>query len=182
MKIWIEKFSLNFVFDKTEKTMGMLDLAEERLKEAESVDNSSLAYEKAMDEYAGQLKELQSIITRDTLNESKEIRVDIEKKIRNQMNRTNSIKSSANVTIIQHNLIEASSSTGENRINISVVDGDVSVETKGGNPVVTRDGNNVTVISETNNSRQQVIVKSSGNATSSSSIVVHSSSKVISGN
>ncbi len=180
VKIWMEKFSLNFVFNQTEKTRGMLDLAEERLREAESMGNSSKAYERAMDEYVGQLEELHSIITKDTLNESKEIRVDIKEKIGDHVNRTKSIN--GNVSIIQHNLIEASSSSGESKIKVSVDDGNVSVETEGGNPVITRDGSNVTVVSETNNSSQQVIVRSSGNASSSSSVIVHSSSKVVSGN
>ncbi|VVB94419.1 Uncharacterised protein [uncultured archaeon] len=183
LKIWMEKFRLNFVFNQTEKTQTMLGLAEERLRDAESVQNNSEAFNSAMDEYASQLEEINNIIKNDTQNETKDIRVNITEKIEDHKKRTNLLKNTGRVTVIQQSIVEASSSSGESKIKVSVVDGNVSVETDGGNPVVTRDGSNVTVISETNNSRQQVIVRSSRNDSSSSSVVVSQSSSVaVSGN
>ncbi len=184
-KIWMEKFSLNFISNQTEKTQKMIDLAEERLRDAEMMENNSRAYERAMDEYAKQLEELQSTIKKDVNNKTKDIQINISEKIENQTKRTKSLKNTGNVIIIQRSIIEATSSAGESKVKVSVVDGNVSVETEGGSPVITRDGSNVTVVSETNNSRQQVIVRSSQNASSSSSssiAVVQSSSAGISVN
>src|SRR3972149_1421272 len=62
LKIWVEKFRLNFVFDQNEKVQGMLDLADERLREAKNIKNSSEDLKKATDEYAAQLEELQNFI------------------------------------------------------------------------------------------------------------------------
>ncbi|HEY9204277.1 MAG TPA: DUF5667 domain-containing protein [Candidatus Methanoperedens sp.] len=183
LKIWLEKFRLNFIFNQTEKTQTMLGLAEERLRDAERMENNSDAFRRAMDEYASQLEEINYIIKNDTQNETKNIRLNITEKIEEQQKRTKLLKSNGRITVIQQSIVEASSSSGDSKIKVSVADGNVSVETEGGNPVVTRDGGNVTVVSETNNSRQEVIVKSSGNAASStSSVVVHSSSNVVSGN
>ncbi|NJD77160.1 MAG: hypothetical protein FIB08_08725 [Candidatus Methanoperedens sp.] len=182
-RIWMEKFSINFISNQTEKTQRILDLADERLREAEMMENNSLAFERAMDEYTSQLEELQSIINADAYDENRSIHVNITEKIEDQAKRTKALKSMGKVSIIQQSIVEASSSSGESKIRVSAVDGNVSVETQGGNPVITRDGNNVTVISETNNSRQQVIVRSSRNNSSSSSVVVSQSSSIaISGN
>ncbi len=177
-KIWMEKFSVNLVSNQTEKTQRILDLTEERLKEAEMMENNSLAFERAMGEYTGQLEELQSMIKTDSYNKNRSIHVNITEKIEGQAKRTKALKSTGKVSIIQQSIVEASSSSGGSKIKVSAIDGNVSVETQGGNPVITRDGNNVTVISETNNSRQQVIVRSSRNNSSSSSVVVSQSSSI----
>ncbi len=183
LKIWLEKFRLNFVFNQTEKTRIMLGLAEERLKDAERMENNSEAFSRAMDEYASQLEDINNIIKNDAKNETKNIRVNITEKIEDQKKRTKLLENTGKVTVIQQSIVEASSSSGKNSIEVSVTDGNVSIETEGGNPVITREGSNVTVISETNNSRQQVVVRSSGNTSSSSSIVVSQSSSVaVSGN
>lgn len=41
LKIWLEKFSLNFVFNQTEKARRMLDMADKRLTEAETMENNT---------------------------------------------------------------------------------------------------------------------------------------------
>ena len=181
MKIWIEKFRLNFIFDQNEKVQGMLDLADERLSEAESMKNRSDDFKRATDEYAAQLEDLQKFIEKNDLNETGKIRIDIKGKIEDHRNRTKDLKGMGNADIIQENIIEASSSSGNSKIKVSVVNGDVLVNTEGNNATVTRDGGNVTVISRTNNSRQQVIVRSSHNSSSSNSVEVYSSSSVTSG-
>ncbi len=181
LKIWIEKLSLGLVFNQTEKAQKMLDLADERLKEAEEMENGSEAFEKAMDEYTDQLQEFQDFIINGSENRTRNISVNIKQKIEDHANRTKAYESAGRISVIQQNIIEASSSAGENRIKVSVIDGDVSADTEGGNATVTRDGNNVTVVSIGNNSRQVVIIKSSGNtSSSSSSIVVRSSSSTVS--
>lgn len=88
LKIWMEKFSLNFVFNQTEKAQKMLDMADERLTEAEMVENSSTAFGIAMNEYADQLGKLQEIIKKDTDDKTKNIRINIKEKIEEQKNRT----------------------------------------------------------------------------------------------
>jgi len=181
MKIWIEKFRLNFIFDQNEKVQGMLDLADERLREAESMKNGSDDFKRATDEYAAQLEDLQKFIEKNDLNETGKIRIDIKGKIEDHRNRTKDLKGMGTADIIQENIIEASSSSGNSKIKVSVVNGDVLVNTEGNNATVTRDGGNVTVISRTNNSRQQVIVRSSHNSSSSNSVEVYSSSSVTSG-
>ncbi len=174
LKIWIEKFSLNFIFNQTEKTMKMVDLAGERLAEAKEVENSSSAFEKAMNEYADQLMEIENITK--THNRSEIINNNIIKKIEGQRNIVKAFSGSGNIAIIQQNIIEASSSSGGSNIKVSVVNGNVSVHTEGGNATVTKDGSNVTVVSITNNSRQLIIIKSIKNQSSSSSVVVQSNS------
>ena len=181
MKIWVEKFRLNFIFDQNEKVQGMLDLADERLREAESMKNRSDEFKKATDEYAAQLEDLQKFIEKNDLNETGKIRIDIKGKIEDHRNRTKDLKGMGNADIIQENIIEASSSSGNSKIKVSVVNGEVLVNTEGNNATVTRDGGNVTVVSRTNNSRQQVIVRSSHNSSSSNSVEVYSSSSVTSG-
>lgn len=172
LKIWLEKFSLNFVFNQTEKAQKMLDMADKRLIEAETMENNTGAFEIAMGEYAEQLEELQDFIKRDTDNRTENTRSRIKGKIEEHKNRTRALKSTGKVSIIQQSIIEASSSSGESTIKVSVVDGNVSVYTEGGNATVTRDGGNVTVVSVTNNSRQLVIIKSTRNQSSSSSVTV----------
>jgi len=181
LKIWIEKLSIGLVFNQTEKAQKMLDLADERLKEVEEMENGSEAFEKAMDEYTDQLQEFQDFIRNGSENKTRNISVNIKQKIEDHANRTKAYKSAERISVIQQNIIEASSSSGESKIKVSVIDGDVSVDTEGGNTTITRDGSNVTVVSVTNNSRQQVIVKSFQNNSSSSSVVVSSSSSIVSG-
>ncbi len=185
LKIGLEKFSLNFVFNQTEKAQNMADLAEERLKEAESMEkeNNSKAFKKAMDEYADQLKDLQSIIVKaDASGVNVNVQTNITEKIENQQKRTAALESEgdvisvSNVSIIQQSIIKASSSSGNSKVQVSVVNGNVSVYTEGGNATVTRDGNNVTVVSVSNNSVQQIFVKSSQGKSSSSAIAIASSS------
>lgn len=181
VKIWVEKFRLNFVLDQNEKVQGMLDLADERLMEAESIKNRSDDFKRATDEYATQLEDLQKFIEKNDINMTENIRIDIKGKIEDHRNRTKDFKGMGNADIIQENIIEASSSTGNSNIKVSVVNGNVSVHTEGNNATVTRDGGKVTVVSSTNNSRQRVIVSSSHNSSSSSSVEVYSSSSVTSG-
>ncbi len=181
MKIWVEKFRLNFVLDQNEKVQGMLDLADERLREAESIKNRSEEFKKAMGEYEAQLEDLQKFIEKNDINKTENIRIDIKRKIEDHRNRTKDFKGMGNADIIQENIIEASSSSGNSKIKVSVVNGNVSVYTEGNNATVTRDGDKVTVISNTNNSRQQVIVRSSQHSSSSNSAEVYSSSSVTSG-
>ncbi len=183
LKIWIEKLSLELVFNRTEKAQKMLDLADERLKEAEEMENGSKAFEKAMEEYTDQLEELKDFIKSDTDNKTENIHVNIKQKIQNHTNRTGSFNS-GRVKVLQKNIIEASSSAGESKIKVSVIDGNVSVDTDGGNATITRDENNVTVVSVTGNSRQKIVIRSSGNSSSSSSssVVVNSGSIVVSAN
>ncbi len=181
MKIWVEKFRLNFVFDQNEKVQGIFDLADERLREAESIKNRSEEFKRATDEYTAQLEDLQKFIEKNDLNETENIRIDIKRKIEDHRNLTKDFKGMGNADIIQENIIEASSSSGNSKIKVSVVNGNVSVNTEGNNATVIRDGGNVTVISMTNNSRQQVIVRSSHNSSSSNSVEVYSSSSVTSG-
>lgn len=182
LKIWIEKLSIGLVFNQTEKAQKMLDLADERLKEVEEMENGSEAFEKAMDEYTDQLQEFQDFIINGSENKTRNISVNIKQKIEDHANRTKAYKSAGRMSVIQQNIIEASSSAGESKIKVSVVDGDVSVDTEGGNATITREGGNVTVVSVSNNSRQKVIIKSSGNtSSSSSSVAVSSSSSVVSG-
>lgn len=178
VKIWIEKFSLNFVFNQTEKTQKMLDMTDERLKEAEIAANNSKAFENAMKEYTDQLEELHDTIEKDTENRTENIRMDIKRKIEEQRNRTDALISNGKIKIVQQNIIEASSSSMENRIEVNVVDGNVSVYTEGGNATITKEGNSVIVTSVTNNSNQHVIVRSSNNKSYSSSVVVRSNSNV----
>ncbi len=185
LKIGLEKFSLNLVFNQTEKAQKMVDLAEERLKEVESMEkeNNSKAFKNAMDEYADQLKDLQSVVVKaDASGVNVNIQTNITEKIENQQKRTAALESEgdgisvSNVSIIQQSIIKASSSSGNGRVQVSVVNGNVSVYTEGGNATVTRDGNNVTVVSVSNNSVQQVVVKSSQGTSSSSAIAIASSS------
>ncbi len=181
LKIWIEKLSIGLVFNQTEKAQKMLDLADERLKEVEEMENGSEAFEKAMDEYTDQLQEFQDFIRNGSENRTGNISINIKQKIEDHANRTKAYKSAGRISVIQQNIIEASSSAGENRIKVSVVDGDVSVDTEGGNATITKEGGNVTVVSVSNNSRQEVIIKSSRNtSSSSSSVVVSSSSNAVS--
>ncbi len=183
LKIWIDKLSINLAFNQTEKAQKMIELADKRLKEAEEMRNSSNAFKKAMGAYTDQLEELQDFMKNGTENKTIDIYGNIKQKVENQTNRTKVLKIAEKISIIQQNIIQASSSAGESRIKVSVIDGNVSVQTQGGNATITEDGGNVTVISVTNNSRQKVVVKSSGNSSfSSSSVVVHSSSVVTSGN
>ena len=183
LKIWIEKLSIGLVFNQTEKAQKMLDLADERLKEAEEMEDGSKAFEKAMDEYTDQLQEFQDFIRNGSENKTRNISFNIRQKIEDHANRTKAYKSAGRISVIQQNIIEASSSAGESKIKVSVINGDVSVDTEGGNATITRDGSNVTVVSVSNNSRQKVIIKSSGNtSSSSSSVVVSSRSSVVSGN
>jgi hypothetical protein len=181
LKIWVEKFKLNFVFDHDEKVQGMLDLADERLREAESMENRSEEFKRSADEYTAQIEELQDFIDKNNINDTKNIQVDIKRKLENHMNRTKTFKEMGNTNIIQRNIIEATSSSGNSKIKVSVINGNASVYTEGNNATITRDGSNVTVVSVTSNSRQQVIVKSFQNNSSSSSVVVSSSSSVVSG-
>ncbi len=175
LKLWIEKFSLNFVFNQTEKAQRMLDMAEERLNEAENMKNNSKAFDRAVKEYSNQLNELQNTIEKDVDNNTKNIRANITEKIEEHKNRTKVLKNIGNINTIQQSIIETSSSSS--RIKVNAVNGNVSVYTEGGNATVTKDGNNVTVISIANNSRQMVIVKSFQNASSSA---VESSSSAVS--
>ncbi len=182
LKIWIEKLSIDLVFNETEKAQKMLDLADERLKEAEEMENGSKAFEKAMDEYADQLVEFQDFIGNGSENKTRNIGVNIKQKIEDHANRTKAFTNAGRISIVQQNIIEASSSAGDSKIKVSVIDGNVSVDTEGGNATITREGGNVSVVSVTNNSRQAVIIRSSGNtSSSSSSVVVNSSSRVVSG-
>jgi len=181
-KIWIEKFRLNFVFDQNEKVQGMLDLADERLKDVESITNRSDKLKSATDEYIAQLEDMQKFIEKNDINMTENIRIDIKRKLENHSNRTKEFKGMGNVNMIQQNIMQASSSSGNSKIKVSVVNGNVSVYTEGNSAIVSRNGSNVTVTSMTNNSRQQVIVRSSNNNSSSNSVVVHSSSRVVSGN
>lgn len=178
LKVWMEKLSINLISSQEEKDLKMLDLAEERLAEAEEMENNSKAFEKAMDEYIEQLEELHGVIEKNADNGTKKINVDIKKRIESHKNRTKALKSSQRASMIQQNIIEASSSAGGSRIDVSSINGNVSVHTEGSNATVTRDGGNVTVISVTNNSRQMVVISSSRNV-SSSSVSVRSSSKTV---
>jgi hypothetical protein len=181
-KIWIEKFSLNFVFNQTEKTMRMVDLADERLKEAKEVENNSLVFEKTMNEYANQLMEIEKITKMNYTNKSDNININIIKKIEDQRNRVKSFNGAENIAIIQQNIIEASSSSQGNSIRVTAINGNISIYSDDKNATIKRDGNNISVISVTNNSRQVVIVKSSHNGSSSSSIIVQSNTNGISVN
>jgi len=178
-KIWIEKFSLNFVFNQTEKTMRMVDLAEERLKEAKQVENNSLVFEKAMNEYADQLMEIEKI-TKKNYNKSENININIIKKIEDQRNRVKTFKGAENIAIIQQNIIEASGSSGGNSIRVTSINGNISIYSDDKNATIKRDGDNISVISVINNSRQVVIVKSSQNGSSTSSIIVQSNTNGVS--
>lgn len=178
LKVWMEKLSINLISSQEEKDLKMLDLAEERLAEAEEMENNSKAFEKAMDEYIEQLEELHGVIEKNADNGTKKINVDIKERIESHKNRTKALKSSQRASMIQQNIIEASSSAGGSRIDVSSINGNVSVHTEGSNATVTRDGGNVTVISVTNNSRQMVVISSSRNV-SSSSVSVRSSSKTV---
>ncbi len=178
LKVWMEKLSINLISSQEEKDLKMLDLAEERLAEAEEMENNSKAFEKAMDEYTEQLEELHGAIEKNAGNGTKKINVDIKERIESHKNRTKDLKSSQRASVVQQSIIEASSSAGGSRINVSSINGNVSVHTEGGNATVTRDGGNVTVISVTNNSRQVVVINSSRNG-SSSSVSVRSSSKTV---
>lgn len=178
LKVWMEKLSINLISSQEEKDLRMLDLAEERLDEAEEMENNSRAFEKAMDEYTGQLEELQGVVEKNANNGTKEINTDIRERIESHKNRTKDLKSSQRASMIQQSIIEASSSAGGSRINVSSINGNVSVHTEGGNATVTRDGDNVTVVSVTNNSRQVVVISSSQNE-ASSSVSVRSSSKTV---
>lgn len=178
LKVWMEKLSINLISSQEEKDLKMLDLAEERLAEAEEMENNSKAFEKAMDEYTEQLEELHGAIEKNADNGTKKINVGIKERIESHKNRTKSLKSSQRASVVQQSIIEASSSAGGSRINVSSINGNVSVQTEGGNATVTRDGSNVTVVSVTNNSRQVVVINSSRNG-SSSSVSVRSSSKAV---
>src|SRR3989304_6852239 len=92
VKIWVEKFRLNFVFDQNEKVRGMLDLADERLREAESINNKSEEFKKDTDEYAAQLEDLQKFIEKGDINETEKIQIDIKRKIEDHRNRTKDFK------------------------------------------------------------------------------------------
>ncbi len=138
-----------------------------------------------MDEYAGQLKDLQSIVVKaDSSGVNVNIQTNITEKIENQQKRIAAFESEgdvisiSNVRIIQQSIIKASSTSGNSMVQVGVVNGNISVYTEGGNATVTRDGNNVKVVSVSNNSVQQVIVSSSGNASSSSAIAISSSSGI----
>ena len=178
LKVWMEKLSINLISSQEEKDLRMLDLAEERLAEAEKMENNSRAFEKAMDEYTGQLEELQGVVEKNADNGTKKINTDIKERIESHKNRTKALKSSQRASVIQQSIIEASSSAGGSRINVSSINGNVSVHTEGGNATVTRDGGNVTVVSVTNNSRQVVVISSSQNE-ASSSVSVRSSSESV---
>lgn len=178
LKTWTEKFSLNFVFNQTEKDQKMLELAEERLKEVESIGNNTRAFERAMEAYADQLNELQEIMNRDTGNETRNVRIDIIERIENHKNRTKSLESAEKVSIIQQSIVKSSVSSGDSRVEVSVINGNVSINTSGGNATIIKDGSNVKVVSTTNNSKQMVIVQSSQNQSSSGSIVVAQSSSI----
>ncbi|SNQ62143.1 DUF5667 domain-containing protein [Candidatus Methanoperedens nitratireducens] len=178
LKVWMEKLSINLISSQEEKDLKMLDLAEERLAEAEEMENNSKAFEKAMDEYTEQLEELHGAIEKNADNGTKKINVGIKERIESHKNRTKNLKSSLRASVVQQSIIEASSSAGGSRINVSSINGNVSVQTEGGNATVTRDGSNVTVVSVTNNSRQVVVINSSRNG-SSSSVSVRSSSKAV---
>lgn len=188
LKIWVEKFKLNFVFDQNEKMERMLDLADERLKEAESLRNSSEAFDRARDEYKTQLEDIQKLIEKNETNKTENIRIDIIRKMEDHRNRTKDFKGLGNVDIIHENIIQASSTAGNSKIKVSVVNGNATVVTEGNDATITRDGGNVTIISITNNSRQQVIIRSSNSgsstgssSSSSNSVEVYSSSNVSSG-
>jgi hypothetical protein len=168
LKVWMEKLSINLISSQEEKDLKMLDLAEERLTEAEEMKNNSEAFNKAMDEYTGQLEELQGVVEKNADNGTKKINADIKERIESHKNRTKALKSSQRASVIQQNIIEASSSAGGSRIDVSSINGNVSVHTEGGNATVTRDGGNVTVVSVTNNSRQVVVINSSRSGSSSS--------------
>ncbi len=176
LKVWMERLSINLISSQEEKDLKMLDLAEERLTEAEGMENNSKAFEKAMDEYTEQLEELHGAIDAD--NGTKKIDADIKERIESHKNRTKALKNTQRAGMIQQSIIEAGSSAGGSRIDVSSINGNVSVHTEGGNATVTRDGGNVTVISVTNNSRQVVVISSSRNV-SSSSVSVRSSSKTV---
>ncbi len=178
LKVWMEKLSINLISSQEEKNLKMLDLAEERLAEAEEMENNPKAFEKAMDEYTEQLEELQGTIEKNADNGTKKINVDIKERIESHKNRTKDLKSSQRASMIQQSIIEAGSSAGGSRINVSSINGNVSVHTEGGNATITRDGGNVTVVSVTNNSRQVVVINSSRNG-SSSSVSARSSSKTV---
>lgn len=180
LKVWMEKLSINLISSQEEKDLRMLDLAEERLAEAEEMKNNSKAFEKAMDEYTEQLEELHGAIEKDADNGTKKIDADIKERIESHKNRTKALKNSQRASIIQQNIIEASSSAGGSSIKVSSINGNVSVHTEGGNATVTRDGGNVTVVSVTNNSRQVVVISSSQNEASSSVSVRSSSEAVVS--
>lgn len=192
LKIWVEKFKLNFVFDQNEKLERMLDLADERLKEAESLRNNSEAFDRARDEYKTQLEDLQKLIEKKETNKTEKMRIEIIRKMEDHRNRTKDFNGLGNVDIINENIIQATSTSGNSVIKVSVVNGNATVFTEGNDAIVTRDGGNVTVISATNNSRQQVIIRSSssdssnGSSSSSSSsmsnsVEVYSSSSVSNG-
>lgn len=168
LKIWMEKLSLNFIFDQNEKDWRMLDLAERRLEEAEGSENDSRAFERAMEEYAGQLEELNDIVKKDTDNATTNMRARIKERIENHTNRTKALKSPGRVSVIQQSIIEAGGG-----ITVSAVNGNVSVRGDG-NATITRDGGNVTVVSVTNNSRQVVIIRSTQNNSYSSWVSVRS--------
>lgn len=178
-KICIEKFSLNFVFNQTEKTMRMVDLADERLKEAKEVENNSVVFEKAMNEYAEQLMEIEKI-TKMNYNKSGNININVIKKIDDQRNIVKSFNGAENIAIIQQNIIEAGSSSQGNSIRITAINGNISIYSDDKNATIKKDGSNISVISVTNNSRQVVIVNSSQNGSSTSSIIVQSNTNGIS--
>ncbi len=180
LKVWMEKLSINLISSQEEKDLKMLDLAEERLAEAEEMENNSKAFEKAMDEYTEQLEELHGTMEKNADNGTKKINADIKERIESHKNRTKDLKSSQRASVVQQSIIEASSSAGGSRINVSLINGNVSVHTEGGNATVTRDGGNVTVISVTNNSRQVVVINSSRNGSSSSVSVRSNSAAVVS--
>ena len=192
MKIWVEKFKLNFVFDQNEKMEKMLDLADERLKEAESLRNNSEAFDRARDEYKSQLEDLQKLIEKNETNKTEKMRIDIIRKMEDHRNRTKDFRGLGNGDIIHENIIQATSTSGNSVIKVNVVNGNATVFTEGNDAIVTRDGGNVTVISVTNNSRQQVIIRSSSSdsssgssssssSSSSNSVEVYSSSSVSNG-
>lgn len=172
LKIWVEKFSLSLVTNQTEKDTMMLDLAERRLAEAEEFENDSRAFKRATEEYADQMEELHEIIKKDTDNATAHMRAGIKERIENHMNRTKALKSQGRISVIQQSIIEAGS--GESRIAVSAVNGNVSVHTEGGNATITRDGDDVTVVSVTNNSRQIVVISSSQSNSRSSQVSVRS--------
>lgn len=131
LKIWVEKLSLNFIFDQNE-----------------------------------------NIVKKDTDNTTTDMKARIKERIENHTNRTKALKSQGRISVIQQSIIEANS--GESRIAVSAVNGNVSVHTEGGNATVTRDGGNITVVSVTNNSRQVVIIRSTQNNSYSSRVSVRS--------
>lgn len=176
-KIWFEKFSLNFIFNQSEKTMRMVDLAEERLKEAKEVENNSLVFEKVMNEYSDQLMEIEKI-TKMNPNKSGNININIIKKIEDQRNIVKTFNGAENIAVIQQNIIESSSSSGGSSIRVTAINGNISIYSDDKNATIKKDGSNISVISVTNNSRQVVTVNQNGSATSS--IIIQSNTNVIS--